>query len=173
MNESLIFPIAERAFYLRVGGILYLALGLGLLLIAKFTGQRFWWFCGILLFSLGFVASGYIRETVVDPVAGHVRSRKGFYFLQSKRRYSFTEFSQVTIRRSTRTKQRFSKMEGKTYESVPTTQYDVVLVGQRELTIEGTEHHDKAMEWAQQIGETMKIPVVEEDVRDSGEAGVK
>ncbi len=161
MTDSLVFPIAERALYLRLGGILYVVLGLGLLVIAKFTGQKFWWFGGLLLFSVGFVVSGYIKQTVVDPMAGFVRSRKGFYFLQSKNRYSFSEFTHVAIKRITKAKQRFSNRPERTYDSVPSTHYEVILIGNRRLRVESSEHYDKAIAWAKQIATMLKIPVVE------------
>lgn len=112
------------------------------------------------LVSRGFSRDGFVYETVFDPQRGIVTTRRGLYFLRRRQQYAFTDFQRVEVRKRVRTGHRFSNLSDKTYDQVTQTSYDIILVGDRqELRVDSTQYQDKANNWAQKVGEVVRVEV--------------
>ena len=160
MTEALTFPDPERTFYLRLGGVLHLLLGVGLLVVGHFASGWIWTFCGGILSAVGFLATGFVYETVFDPQRGIVSTRRGLYFLRRRQQYPFTDFQRVEVRKRVKMGHRFSNLSDKTYDQVTQTSYEVILVGDRqELRVESTQYQDKANNWAKKVGDVVRVEV--------------
>ncbi len=164
-GSTLVFPTAERRQRLRIGGVLFIILGIILIGVAWLTGEGIFKYFGGIMILAGIFASGYRNQVLIHPEIGVIKTLKGVFFFLRRGAYQRSEFQKVVVRKSVSQSSGFSNASNQTYESRIKVNYAVVLVGMKEVKVDSTEDHKAADQWAEQIGDVLNLTVEQEEER--------
>lgn len=164
--KTLTFPTQERLQRQKIGGRLFLMLGLLLIGLGFIIGDTFWVFCGAPLTLVGFFVNGYRQVVQIDYLLGKIQAYRGLYFFIRRSDYHVNSFDKIVIRRSAFLSSRFSNLTSKTYEGTLKVKYKVLLAGNSEVEVDFTSEQELAKQWGEQLSEVLNLKIQFEDEKE-------